>query len=92
MGGAFLTVFVTARLGAISYCLDLPAYMHQIHNVLHISLIKQYRGDGRTQPPPPPELVEDHPEWTVEQILDHGTVKRGNQRKLEYLIGWELLR
>ena len=26
---------------------------------------------------------------TVEQILAHRTVKRGNQRELEYLIGWE---
>ena len=42
---------VTARVGAMSYCLDLPACMHQIHNVFPISLIKQYRGDGRTQPP-----------------------------------------
>ena len=80
---------VTARVGGMSYRLDLPACMHQIHNVFHISLIKQYRSDGRTQPPPPPELVEDHPEWTVEQILDHRVVKRGNQHKLEYLIGWE---
>ena len=64
--------------------------MHQNHNVFHISLIKQYRSGGRTQPPPPPELVEDHPEWTVDQILDHRVVKRGNQRKLEYLIGWEV--
>ena len=80
---------VTACIGGLSYRLELPARMHQNHNVFHISLIKQYRSGGRTQPPPPPELVEDHPEWTVEQILDHRVVKRGNRRKLEYLIGWE---
>ena len=76
---------VTARIDALSYRLDLPACMHQIHNVFHISLMKQYRSDDRTQPPSPPELVEAHPEWTVEQILDHKIVKLGNQR----LIGWE---
>ena len=67
---------VTPCLGGMSYCLDLPAY---IHRVICIFLIKQYRSDGRTQPPPPPELVDYFPEWTVEQILDHKTVHRGNQ-------------
>ena len=56
-------------VSVMSYCLDLLACMRQIHSVLHISLIKQYRSDGRTQPRPPPELEEDHPKWTVEQIL-----------------------
>ena len=50
--------FKVTGVGGMSYRLDLPACMHQIHNVFHISLIKQYRSDGRTQPPPPPELVE----------------------------------
>ena len=58
--------------------------MHQVHNVFHVSLIKPYRSDGRTQPPPPPDLVDDCPEWTVEQVLDHRVVKRGRQRNVEY--------
>ena len=50
---------VTARLRGMSYCLDVAACMHQVHIAFHVSLIKQY-SDGHTQPPPPPELVEDH--------------------------------
>ena len=34
---------VTACIDALSYRLDLPARMHQIHNVFHISLMKQYK-------------------------------------------------
>ena len=48
----------------------------------HVSLIKPYSSDGRTQPPPPPELVDDCPEWTVEQVLDHRVVNCGHQRKV----------
>jgi hypothetical protein len=33
--------------------------------VFHVSLIKPYTSDGCTQPPPPPELVDDCPEWLM---------------------------
>ena len=46
--------FRVTRSGCMSYCLDLPACMHQIHIVLHIFLIKRYRSVGQTQPPQPP--------------------------------------
>ena len=59
--------------------------MQQVHNVFHVSLIKQYMSDGRPQPPHPLDLVDD---CTVEQVLDHRTVYRGRQRKIEYLISW----
>ena len=62
--------------------------MQQVHKVFHMSLIKQYRADGRTQPPPHPDLVDDCPEWTVQQVLDHRVVRRGRQRKIKYLISW----
>ncbi len=54
-----------------------------------VPCLKPYRSDGRTQPPPPPELVDDCPEWTVEHVLDHKVVKRGRQSKVEYLIHGE---
>ncbi len=76
-------------MGGTDYCLDLPDCMHQVHRVFHVSVIKPYRSDGRTQPPPPPELVDDCPEWTVEQVLDHRVVKRERRRKVAYLIHWE---
>ena len=74
--------------GQVAYRLELPDNMQQVHNVFHVSLIKQYRSDGCTQPPPPPDLVDDCPEWTVEQVLDQRTLHRGRQKKIEYLISW----
>ena len=79
---------ITARLGPAAYRLDLPHNMQQMHTVFHVSLIKQYRTDGRTQPPPPPDLVDDCIEWTVEQVLDQKVIRRGRQQKIEYLISW----
>ena len=50
-----------ARFGQVAYYyyLELPDHIQQVHNVVHVSLIKQYRNDGRTQPSLPPELVDD---------------------------------
>ena len=31
-------------------------------------------------------MVDDCPEWTVQQVLGHRVVKRGRQRKIECLI------
>ena len=58
----------------------------QVHKVFQVSLIKQYRTDVRTQPPPPP--VDDCTKRTVEQVLDHRVVRRGRQQKIGYLISW----
>ena len=60
----------------------------RIHNVFHVSLLKKYHSDGRTQPPPPAELIDDELEWEVERILSHRTVKRGRKTKVEYLISF----
>ncbi len=57
--------------------------------MLHVSLIKSYRSDGRTPPPPPPNLVDDCPEWTVEQVLGHRVVEHGRQCEMEHLIHWD---
>ncbi len=66
---------VQADMGGTAYRSDLPDCMHQVHNVCHVCLIKPDRSDACTQPPPPPELVDDCPEGTVEQVLDHRVVQ-----------------
>jgi len=76
-------------MSSTAYSLGLLDCMHQVNNVFHVSLIKPYKSDGRTQVPTPPELVNDFPEWTVEQVLDHTVVERGHECKVEYLIHWE---
>ena len=49
---------ITACLGPAAYRLELPYNMQQVHNVFHVSLVEQYKSDGRTQPPPPLDLVD----------------------------------
>ena len=41
--------------------------------------------EGRTQPPPLPEIIEGEEEYEVRAILDSKIVRR----KLEYYVDWE---
>ena len=38
-----------------------------MHDVFHVSLLKQHRDDGTVVPPPPPEIVAYYLEYDVEQ-------------------------
>ena len=74
----------TVRLGNLAYKLELPETM-RIHNVFHVSLLEPYYNDGCALPPPPPEVIDDEPEWEVDRILDHRVIKQKTS-KAEYLI------
>ncbi|KAL0030502.1 hypothetical protein WJX79_011007 [Trebouxia sp. C0005] len=80
---------VLERIGPVAYALELPVTM-RIHDVFHtyVSVLKPYLRDltGRIDPPPPPEIIDDEPEWVVETILDHRLVKRGRKDKRGVLI------
>jgi hypothetical protein len=70
----------------LAFKLELPQHMH-IHLVFHSSLLEPYHGNtipGRTQPPSPPIVVENHEEFEVERILD-SKITNG---KLKYLVDW----
>ena len=76
------------RLGELTYKLELPPTMRNIHNTFHVSLLTPHTPDqieGRTQPPPPPVTIDGDEEFEVEAILDAAR----RRRKLCYLVRWK---
>jgi len=59
----------------------------KIHPVFHISLLEPASTDplpGQTYAPPPPIIVDEEPEWEVDEIVDSRFVGR----TLQYLARW----
>ena len=59
-----------------------------VHDVVHLPpcWLKRYHSDGRRQPPPLCEIIDNEPKYQVEHSLNHRTVKRGRKTKVEYLL------
>jgi transposase InsO family protein len=78
---------ILEKKGASAYLLKLPAQW-EIHPVFNESLLTPYvppeAEHQQRELPPPPEIVGDHLEHDVEEILD--SRKRG--RGVQYLVKW----
>jgi hypothetical protein len=82
--GPFL---ISEVLNPLNYRLTLPESW-RIHPIFHASLLSPYKDNnvhGANFPQPPPDLIDEHPEYEVEAILDHQ--RRGNS--LRYLVRWK---
>lgn len=66
---------VTAKIGAVAYRLEMPERFRHVHPVFHISLLRAYKEESESLPPPLPETVDDDGFWEVEKIYDHRDVK-----------------
>ncbi len=82
---------ILEKINDVAYRLQLPSTM-TIHNVFHVSLLKEYK-QGSFRPPPVPLEIEGELEYEVEKILLHREKKVGGKNKSttikkEYLIKW----
>jgi Chromo (CHRromatin Organisation MOdifier) domain len=69
--------------------LELPAHW-KIFNVFHASLLTLYKETekhGENFPEPPPDLIDDEPEYKVKEVL--ASRRYGHWKKLQYLLHWK---
>jgi hypothetical protein len=82
---------ILERIGKVAYRLELPTGS-KIHNVFHVSQLKDYRADYTpvfSKLPQCPAL--DSMDMAPEAILDRCMMKKGNQAIVQVLIKWKNL-
>jgi hypothetical protein len=82
---------ILERIGKVAYRLELPA-SNKIHNVFHVSQLKDYHADYTlvfTELPTLPAL--DCVDITPEAILDRRMMKKGNRAIVQVLLKWKNL-
>ena len=79
---------ILRRIGDLAYKLALPSNM-RIHDVFHVSRLRQFSDDGRVQPPPLPVIINGELEYEIEKIYAHRDVKVGKSFRRDYLVRWK---
>jgi hypothetical protein len=80
---------VATQISHVAYCLDLPETW-KIHNVFHASLLTPYHETAEHGPnylQPPPDIINDAPEWEVKKIIKTHTFE--HWKKKQYLVRWK---
>ena len=80
---------ITQVISSVVYQLGIPQHWC-IHNLFHISLLSPYietQTYGSNFKELPPDLVEEQPEWEVQEILD--LQRFGRKKLLQYQVQWK---
>ena len=80
---------ITEVLSTVMYRLDLPAAW-RIHNAFHAAVLHPYKETelhGPNFPETPPDLIEGHEEWEVDNVL--ASRRAGKAKTLQYLVRWK---
>jgi Chromo (CHRromatin Organisation MOdifier) domain len=78
------------QVGPLSWTLRLLTTMHAVHPVFHVSMLEPSTLNSvlnRIQPPLPPVIIDEEPEYKISEILDSKLDKR-QASKLLYLVQW----
>ena len=81
---------IISQVRPLSWTLRLPASMHAVHPVFHISMLEPSTPNtlpNRIQPPPPPVIVDEELEYEISEILD-SKLDKWRACKLLYLVRW----
>jgi hypothetical protein len=79
---------ILERIGQVAYKLELPSEC-RVHNVFHVSQLKEYRPDFTpvfSELPPLPLL--DSKETEPERVLDRRLIKKGNTAIVQVQVKW----
>ena len=75
---------ITKKVSSHAYKLELPALM-KVHPIFYVSLLEPAALDpllGQLQPPPLAVIIDEEPEWEVDEIID----SKFMYKSLRYLV------
>ena len=79
---------VGQRVGPVAYKVQLPSHM-QMHNVFHVSLLKDHHYDGRHRAEPPAvELIQGEEHHELDKVIGERKFGRGG-KYTQLLVRWK---